>query len=175
MTPKPGMLVFCHGADRISKAIRLGQWLRWRQGSLWNHVAIIDRIEDGVAYVIQAEARGVTDCRRLDEITPGGNYELVKLPKGVKAASVLEFARAQVGTKYGFGTILAIAIDILTPGWFPSLRPANKRSNSWICSAIAAEALRFGGWGPIRWPDIYLVTPAQLWIEVTTEHEASKI
>lgn len=166
--------MFCHGSDTIGKAIRLAQRLRWKQGAKWNHVAIVDRIEDGVAYVIQAEARGVTNFRRLDEIAPGGVYELVKLPPGVPAKDVLEFARAQVGTKYGFATIAAIAIDIITPGWFPSLRPANKNSNSWICSAVIAEAMRAGGWIR-RWPDIYLVTPAQLWIEVTSDNEAATI
>jgi hypothetical protein len=166
--PKPGTIIFCHGTDLIGRVIRFGEWLRWRPGSRFNHVAIVDRVEeDGTVYVIQAEARGVTALRKIDEIAPGGSYELVKLPRGVKAASVLEFARAQVGSKYGFGTIAAIVIDILTPGWFPSLRPANKKSNSWICSAVAAEALRFGGWYH-EWPDIYLVTPAQLFIAMTS-------
>jgi len=167
MTPTPGTLVFCHGSDFIGKVIRFGEWLRWRRGSQFNHVAIVDRVENGVAYVIQAEARGVTNCRALDEIAPGGHYELMQLPEGVDVEQVLAFAREQVGSKYGFGTIVAIAIDILTPGWFPSLRPANKNSNSWICSAVVAESLRAGGWFH-RWPDIYLVSPAQLWIALTT-------
>jgi hypothetical protein len=168
MTPiKPGTIVFCRSTDAIGKIIRFGERLRWTKGSEFNHVAIVDRVdEDGTAYVIQAEARGVTDIRKLEEIAPGGSYELVKLPKGVKAEAVLNFARRQVGVKYGYATIAAIAIDILTPSWFPSLRPANKNSNSWICSAIAGEALRCGGWYH-QWPDIYLVTPAQLYAAMT--------
>ena len=165
MTPTPGTLVFCHSKDFIGKVIRFGEALRWKRGAQFNHVAIIDRVVDGVPYVIQAEARGVTDIRRLDEVAPGGRYELVALPEGVDADQVLDFARKQVGSKYGFGTIAAIAIDILTPSWFPSLRPANKKANSWICSAVVSESLRFGGWYH-RWPDIYLVTPAELFIAI---------
>ena len=165
MTPTPGTLVFCHGKDFIGKVIRFGEALRWKRGARWNHVAIIDRVVDGVPYVIQAEARGVTDIRRLDEITPGGTYELVALPAGVDVEQTLFFARQQVGSKYGFATIAALAIDIITPSWFPSMRPANKKANSWICSAVVAESLRFGGWYR-HWSDIYLVTPAELFIAV---------
>lgn len=165
MTPTPGTLVFCHSKDFIGKVIRFGEALRWKRGAHFNHVAIIDRVEDGVAYVIQAEARGVTDIRKLDEVAPGGTYELVALPEGVDVDQVLNFARKQVGSKYGFGTIAAIAIDIIMPSWFPSLRPANKKSNSWICSAVVAESLRFGGWYH-KWSDIYLVTPAELYLAI---------
>jgi len=165
VTPTPGTLVFCHSKDFIGKVIRFGEALRWKRGAQFNHVAIIDRVEDGVAYVIQAEARGVTDIRKLDEVAPGGTYELVALPEGVDVDQVLNFARKQVGSKYGFGTIAAIAIDIIMPSWFPSLRPANKKSNSWICSAVVAESLRFGGWYH-KWSDIYLVTPAELYLAI---------
>ena len=165
MTPTPGTLVFCHSKDFIGKVIRFGEALRWKRGAQFNHVAIIDRVVDGVPYVIQAEARGVTDIRRLDEVAPGGRYELVALPEGVDADQVLDFARKQVGSKYGFGTIAAIAIDILTPSWFPSLRPANKKANSWICSALVHESMRFGGFY-LHVSDIYLITPAELYIAV---------
>jgi hypothetical protein len=158
-------LVFCHSKDFIGKVIRFGEALRWKRGAQFNHVAIIDRVVDGVPYVIQAEARGVTDIRRLDEVAPGGRYELVALPEGVDADQVLDFARKQVGSKYGFGTIAAIAIDILTPSWFPSLRPANKKANSWICSALVHESMRFGGFY-LHVSDIYLITPAELYIAV---------
>jgi len=165
VTPTPGTLVFCHSKDFIGKVIRFGEALRWKRGAQFNHVAIIDRVVDGVPYVIQAEARGVTDIRRLDEVAPGGRYELVALPEGVDADQVLDFARKQVGSKYGFGTIAAIAIDILTPSWFPSLRPANKKANSWICSALVHESMRFGGFY-LHVSDIYLITPAELYIAV---------
>ena len=158
----PGDIVFAHSSGIIGRAIRLGERLRFRSGATWNHVAIVDRIEGGKVYIIQAEASGVTNDKELHTVSPNGHYIVLEPPQGVDVEQLLEFARAQVGSRYGFGTILAIAVDILTPGWFPSLRPANKKSNSWICSAVVGESLRFGGWLH-HFADIYLVTPAELW------------
>lgn len=72
------------------------------------------------------------------------------------------FARAQVGHKYGFVTIASIVITLFTPGFINVMLP-----NVWICSALAAESIRFGNWLH-DWPDIYLVTPAQLWCALET-------
>lgn len=117
--------------------------------------------------VIQAEACGVTgtrpdgsgwDARPLSSVAPGGWTALVRPPGGVEAARTLGFARGEVGAHYGFLTIASVGFDILTPPW---LRFPLRRPNTWICSALAAEALRFGGWY-CRWPDIYQVTPAEL-------------
>jgi hypothetical protein len=70
---------------------------------------------------------------------------------------VVKFMRLQVGERYGFLTIASIALDILTPK-FVSLR----RDGTWICSAVAAEALRFAGWYH-TWGDVYEVMPSDLW------------
>ena len=156
--PAEGDLVFAHTNGLMGRAIRLGEVIRWKRGSLWNHVAIIDRIEGDEVYVIQAEPRGVTDNKKLDEVAPSGRLVLIEPPLGVDKLQILEFARQQVGQHYGFVSILAVIADILTPDWFPLLR----RRNSWICSALAGEALRAGGWIH-KWADIYTVTPAQLW------------
>lgn len=163
--------MFAHSRGFMGKAIRFGEWLRRPRltgaasvlagpGYRWNHVCFIDRIENEVAYVIQAEDHGITNTQTLESV---GEYRLVTPPDHVDLDSMMWFARQQLGDEYGWGTIIAIAIDIVTPGWFPSFRPANKRSNSWICSAITAESLRWGGWYH-QWPDIYLVTPAQLFL-----------
>ena len=71
----------------------------------------------------------------------------------------MQFAQAQVAAKarYSLGSILSIAFDIITPNWFPEVR----RDNTWICSALVGEALRFGGWLHC-WGSVYCVTPAQL-------------
>lgn len=124
----------------------------------------IDRVEGGVAYVIQAELRGVTSTRTLDEVAPGGSFELINPPPGVDAERFLFFLRSQVGVRYGVLTILAIALDILTWNWFPSFRGARK--NSWICSALVLEALRLGGWYH-EWRNIYQATPAEGYVALT--------
>jgi hypothetical protein len=140
----------------MGKLIRLGEWLRFRKGCEWNH-AFIE--VDG--RVIQATLRGVTDTATLEDI--GGRYVLLNLPDLVDPTELLAFAKAQVGLEYGFFTILAIAIDITTWNWFPAFRGARKQS--WICSALVGESLRYGGW--LRnFVDIYTITPAELYLQL---------
>lgn len=162
MTPQPGTLVFAHSNGVIGRLIRFGERLRWSHGSFFNHVAIVDRIVDGVPYIIQAEASGVTNDKTLESVAPGGKYVLIPLPNGVDVEKVLSFARGEVGSRYGYLSIISTALDIITPVWFVSFR----RKYSWICSALIAEALRAGGWRH-KWADIYTVTPAQLRIALS--------
>ncbi|HEX7355258.1 MAG TPA: hypothetical protein VF288_10550 [Mycobacteriales bacterium] len=105
--------------------------------------------------VIQADGAGVVES---DLSSVGGALTFLRPPAGAEPSRTVAFARGEVGAHYGFLTIGSIAVDILTPSWLhvPVMRPG-----TWICSAFAAEALRFGGWYH-RWPDIYQVTPAEL-------------
>ena len=142
--------------------IRIGEAMRLKTGKQWNHMFLVsDEVDvDGTPLVIQATLKGVTDTERLDSVAPGGTYTLVPTPEGVDPTQTLAFAKAQVGIEYGFWTIIAISLDIVTWQWFPSFRGARKQS--WICSALVCEALRFGGWLH-PWVSIYTVTPAQGW------------
>ena len=155
-TPISGDLVFCHSKGIISRAIRLGELIRWRSGATWNHVAIIDSVDGNSATVIQAEAHGVTNDKQLSSVSPGGHYLVVSPPDGIDRNRLLAFARQEVGASYGFISIASLVINILSPGWI-----SFRWTNSWICSAISAESLRAGGWLH-RWSDVDQVTPAQL-------------
>ena len=116
-TPVPGDICFAHSNGLMGRAIRFAEFLRWRKGSHWNHACVISRVDqDGTAYVIQAELKGVSEA--------------------------LAFTKAQVGSKYGILSIISIVFDIISPDWFPSLR----MPRTWICSAVTGEALRYGGW-----------------------------
>ena len=160
-----GDVIFCHSKGLIGRAIRIAEFFRrdWngqseRAGAKWNHVAILDANVGGGWTVIQAEARGVTQGAPLSSIAPGGQFAVLPLPQGIHPEDVLEFARKQVGSRYGFVTIACIALDILTPRWLSVRAPG-----SWICSAVGAESVRFGGWYH-DWPDVYSVSPAELWL-----------
>ena len=158
--PKPGSIGVSHTPGAMGRLIRLGEAIRFKRGSRWNHAFIVsdETDENGSPYLIQAQMSGVTDTMTLAELP--GEWEILPMPKGVNRARVLQFAKAQVGIQYGFLTILAIALDILTWNWFPSFRAARKQS--WICSALAFESLRFGGY--LRnVVDIYETTPAELY------------
>jgi hypothetical protein len=151
-----GDLIFCRGRGAIARAIRVGEWLRGHRGR-WNHVAVISAVGPKGIEVIQAEGHGVT--RRvnwsIEDVAPGGEVEVVT-PKCDQVAQVA-FLRSQVGRTYGFVTIASICISIVVP-WFLTVRIRN----TWICSAVSAESLRVGGWFH-DWPDIYQVTPQQLY------------
>lgn len=155
--PSPGDIGFAHTKGAMGWLIRVGEWLRFHKGS-WNHEFTVDRVVDGVPYIIQATLRGVTNTATLDSVAPGGRYITMAPPPGVDREKLLQFCRAQVGLRYGYLTILAIAVDIVTWQWVPALRGARKPS--WICSALVNEGLRFGGWLH-TWVDIYTVTPQQ--------------
>lgn len=119
--------------------------------------------------VVQAEACGVTgtrptgtawNARTLAQVAPGGWVRIIRPPADVVPSRTLYAARKQVGTRYGFLTMASIAISILPPRW---LRwPVQFRDDStWICSALGAEALRYGGWWH-TWPDVYTPWPSEV-------------
>lgn len=171
---RPGDLVFCHSAGIVGGAIRLAESFRrdWdddhlaseQPGDEWNHVAVLSSCVGASHnpfnwWVIQAEGRGVTESL-LGDVAPDGRYEIVRLPTGCEPARVLAFMRLALGDRYGFVTIASIVATLLSPRFFNVMAPG-----TWICSAVAAEALRFAGWLH-DWPDIYQVSPAELWMAI---------
>jgi hypothetical protein len=164
---KSGDLVFCHSKDIVGRGIRLAERLHFRGGSTYNHVATLDmwhmddnHPDSGYWTVIQAEAHGVTNFRELDEVAPGGTYVVIPT-LAPNIDKQIEFLRAQVGTPYGFLTIISILVTIESPKFINVMLP-----NTWICSAVAAEAMRAGGWIH-NWDDLYQVNPAELFEAVT--------
>jgi len=152
---RPGDVGLSHSNGLMGRAIRFGERIRWgERPSHWNHAFVVDRVEGDKVYVIQAEPSGVTNDKTIDTV---GEYELITPPSNVNVDNMLTFARSQVGSRYGWLSILSIVFDIATPSWFWSVR----RPHTWICSALVAESLRAGGW-IVDWGDIYCVTPAQV-------------
>jgi hypothetical protein len=155
--PQIGDVGFARTKGVMGWLIRLGTWLKFRKARFNHQFAIDDRVDtDGTPFVIQATMRGVTNTARFDEIAPGGTVVTMAPPDIVDRAKFLEFLHQQVGLEYGFITDTAMAIDIVTWDWVPSFRGARK--NSWQCSALINEALRFGGWLH-PWVDIYAILP----------------
>lgn len=153
-----GDLVFCHSKSIVSKAIRLGEWLRFRKGSTYSHVAIVnERNANGGWTVIQATARGVTSTGLLADVAGPGTFQVVPLPDGIDPDDVRQFALDQAGDRYGWVTIVSIVLTLLTPRFLNVMR-----SYTWICSAVAGESLRFAGWYH-SWGDERQVLPSQLW------------
>lgn len=154
---QPGDLVFSHGRGIIDWTIRAAEWVRFRRGSKYNHVGMIGwQLKDGDWVVLEAESQGMTNAT-LTSLTSKGEVLITSPPPEVKRLRAIDFMNLQFGDRYGFITIVSVAISIILPGSIRLFRPG-----TWICSAVVAEALRFGGWY-CRWDDIYGVTPAQLY------------
>jgi len=163
--PLPGSVGFAHSNGLFGKLIRLGEWLRFRNGDFWNHEFVVsDKSLNGVPYVIQAEAKGVTDDKLITTVAPGGTYQIVELPANVDRTKTLEFAKGEVGTEYGWLSIVDIAAKIILPKWVPF--PSIQSVQTWICSTLGAEAMRYAGWLH-RWPNIYLVVPSEHYAALT--------
>jgi len=170
--PQPGDIGFAHSDGIMGRAIRFGERIRWGESpSHWNHAFIVDTVKivgsitEGYRTeitVIQAEPSGVTDDKPISTV---GSYTLIEPDPTHSRRDILAFARAQVGSEYGWGSIASCALDCMTPNWAPSFR----RPGTWICSALVAEALRYGGWLH-NFDDIYTVTPAQLFAAYTNTH-----
>lgn len=151
---KPGYVGFSRSPGVMGRAIRFGEHLSGGVGE-WNHMFIIG--ED--AKVIQAEMQGVTDDANVNDLLLTYKCTILKPPPEVDLDKVVVFAKEQVGICYGLGTDIAIGIDMMTWQWFPAFRGARKPS--WICSALGAEALRFGGYYH-EWISVYTCTPQQV-------------
>jgi hypothetical protein len=151
-----GDLVFAHTDDLVGKGIRWAERIRFRGGAAYNHVATLYEFLDGEWNVIQAQARGIVICP-LSRVAPDGSYTIIQPPTSVNTAKQIEFLEKQLGDSYGFLTIASILVNLFLPHFINVEMPG-----TWICSAVAAEALRYGGWYN-SWPDIYEVSPAQLY------------
>lgn len=155
----PGDLVFCRGTSYVARAIQLVQsWRSPKADARWNHVAILYEENDGDWTLISAGGHGVKVAYLSDT---ADTYEIVACPTGAK--KVVEFALSQVGHRYGFLTIASIVLNVITPK-----RIGLRKPGTWICSALAAGALWYGGWPESEWwDDIYQVSPADLYGLVT--------
>jgi len=162
---RAGDVGFAHTTGIMGRAIRFGEWIRGRShASTWNHAFILDRpTENGDWYIIQAEAKGVTNDKLLSQVAPGGTYQVVPCPSN--PADLLVFARAQVGAKYGIVTILSCVLDILLPDSI-----CLRRSNTWICSGLVAASLMYAGWDTtinMAKKDIYTMMPSEVFTALT--------
>jgi hypothetical protein len=169
---EPGDLVFCHSTGIIGKGIRFAERFRRDRkdakeepGAFWNHVAVLDgcwgkdRSDPAFWTVLEASARGVV-VTSMQSAVGRGSFDVVRLPTAANPRSVVKFMRTQTGSHYGFLTLLSILLTLFTPRFVNIMLPG-----TWICSAVAGEGMRFAGWLK-NWPDIYQVSPAQLWIAV---------
>ena len=153
--PAPGDMIFARTKGLYGAVIRFGQALRWWRGRDWNHMAIIDSIDEAGNITILEMARRC-DVLPLEDVAPGGRLKFAPAPPDVDIERALTYARSRIGTKYGVLTIFAIAFNIVTPKF---VRLNFRRDDTLICSALVARAYEHGGWDcPV---DPFQITPAE--------------
>jgi len=169
---RSGDLLFVHQPGLFPGLIRFGERLRhqWEPGAQWNHVAILNQQTAMGWTVVEATGSGV-HLNLQSRVTHGGEWEskIVPVTGLANVEKVVRFVRSQIGARYGFLTIAAIVFDVLTP---KAVHVDVRRDSTWICSSLAAAALLAGGWWPTPfWQDVYQVSPAELFVAVTSAHK----
>jgi uncharacterized protein YycO len=154
--PLPGDFILTHGKSWTSRMIRVGEKLRYwgrdRIYTRWNHAAIfVDTNGD----IVEALGGGVQ--RRNISVYKNTEYHVVHLENVVDVDREHEtgFALACLGDKYGWLTILSIALSLL----FASKLGFGVDGQE-ICSALVARCLERTG--EIFPEDPWRIMPADL-------------
>jgi len=151
----PGDFILVSTTGILAKFIRFGQFFRYhgkmKPFAFWNHSAmIID--EDGT--LVEAVGRGVITSNIRDYKNVEYYYVSTKLNKQSRDQTVAA-CKSFVKDKYGWVTILSIAMELLT-----GIKIQFTNSNTMICSAVVAQSLWAGGIVFDRNP--YQMMPADL-------------
>lgn len=141
--PEPGDLLLVKTDHFVSKLIRFGQRGYGKDAAQWNHVAIY--VGDGK--IVEALTKGVqeNDATKYAGVCPtkivvanpkAGDSDKMTLETDVAmTANAVAFARSCVGETYGYVTILAVMLKVLTKGKLGF----NIQGTS-ICSGLAARS-----------------------------------
>lgn len=137
MTPapaEPGDFLLIRTDHFASRLIRFGQRSYGSEDAQWNHVALYI----GQGQVAEALTKGVV-------ISDAGKYPTARRVccKGSTSERLhaAEFARSCAGERYGWPTILCIAVKVLTKG-----RIDFGVSGTSICSGLVARSLERMGY-----------------------------
>jgi hypothetical protein len=173
---QPGDLLLVRTNHFVSRLIRFGQRSYGKDAAQFNHCAvyigngeIVEALTNGVVrgYASKYPAkdtRVLSACPRVPANVHMINTEYSP-PPGVRPAvefamraNARDFAISCVGEKYGFLTIFAIAVKVLTKGKIDF----NLQGTS-ICSGLAARSLErlgydFNPWDPAELTPAYLYT-----------------
>lgn len=155
---KPGYIGFSRTTGVLGRLIQVGEKWKFGDGE-YNHSFVVVSLGSSYddVWIVQATLKGVVLSHLSDLYPTTSEILLTPPPEECDLDKVVLFASEQVGAPYGLLSDICIAVDILTPVWFWAVR----RNGTWICSALAAESLRYAGMLE-NWPDIYGVTPTQL-------------
>lgn len=158
--PQPGDIGLVPIVGNVGLAIRIGQWLNGSGFANYEHAFVFV----GQNRIVEAEPDGAREVS-LDEYD-SRTIAWLRCPNQYRAA-VAQQAQTFVGTPYGFldyAVIAAHRIHLPIPG----LKRRANSTNSMICSQLAVEAARRGGWDLLGTKPSGFITPDDLDRLVTT-------
>lgn len=139
---QPGDLILCHRKGFASACIRFGERLKTGKGAVVSHAAFVATHYMGhEATLIEALTKGV--C-----VTPLSAYRHVEYwivrtgLQGNDRAQAVSFAQSCLGQKYGWSTIIGLALRFCTPG---KGLPGLLSNGTKICSGLVAQT-QVRGW-----------------------------
>lgn len=164
MTYLPGSIGVSRSPGILGKLIRTGEHLhgdgrkkvdidgRQVDASHWNHAFVIVGPDGGT---IEAGAQGVV----RNNVKNHPDHLVLGAPQGSIATAVIGAAVAHLGAEYAYVDDVMLGIDCVTH-W-----KLHEKSDSLICSQLAAMCLAAGGWqSPM---DPALVMPSTLVLAAT--------
>lgn len=133
---RPADFILTNSNSWTSKLIYLGQKIRYRgkdaKYAIWDHAALITNAQGDI---IQAIGKGVKRGNVSDYRNVA--YHLVRIrASGQDREEAVKFAEYALGEKYGYITVISIAISFLT-----GLKLSFGFDGQQICSGLVARAL----------------------------------
>jgi len=147
----PGDFILCRNLSKwwtkagfVSGAIRFGERLHLhgadRQYARWNHAVCVSGDGAGKAWLVEALGHGVQRSP-LDTYKPVEFLYVATDLDDSERADFVGYCETMVGTKYGFLTIVSIALRLLG-----GPRVGFSQSGTVICSGLVAAALSIWKW-----------------------------
>jgi hypothetical protein len=161
VNPQPGDIGLTSISGRVGRLIRFGQWLNGDGFTTYEHafVYVGDVWDEGTQTIVEAQPGG---ARVVQNWHPADSTVYLRCPDGQRDA-VAAAALSLRGTPYSFLDYLSLAaLRLHIPA--PHVRAYVMSSKHMICSQLADEAARRGGWHlftDMRWPGD--VTPGDLY------------
>jgi hypothetical protein len=154
-----GSIAFFRTTTFYGKLIRFIQWMHYRKSHIWNHCAVIVKIDDdGTVWAAQMVRR--CTMVRLQDISPKGECSVVSAPPGLNTGCGTAFAISNIGKKYAILTVIVLGINSFLPAF---LNLDIGRGGTMECAGFAARTLEHTGWIVPNSKNPFSMYPAELY------------
>lgn len=158
INPQPGDLIFCHRKGAASATIRFFERIFGDGDYRWSHVAVVDITLTGQDHTVIEALTSSVQRNPLSEYQDI-EYAIARTHLSIQDQSqAIIFLHSCLKQKYGWWSIVSIAIRYLTPG--RGGFSFGSGSSTKICSALGAQT-QVRGWAIYDY-DPTTITPSEL-------------